>query len=208
MEINVIVPELHLWIEASCYDRKAAVVAAIQNLKTRHSIRMLEILEKNTNTGRNLHLVRHLRAITFSPKTKQLVELHIRSRGGSREVERYGITLAPEVRYRHSNMLCQITALSKDDPSSATDTFTKLVTTCRNRQYILETKVKGRRAGRLEWSNEASTCCVDMNANLPAFLNVEPLDFVVNIPDRIVYTIVVIAEDGHDTNRLLVAFFD
>ena len=205
LQINVVILDLRFRVEASGHDGKAVFIAAVQNLKTGLSICVLETLEKVAKKLSHIHLIRHLGTVSVLAKAQQLVKLYVGTGGWPGEVERHGVTVPSKVRHGHGNVFRQVLALPEDHPSSATDTLAKLVSTRRHGQHVRETKVKGRWAGRTEGSNESTTRRIDMDSNLPALLRVEFLELGVNVPDGIINAIVVIAEDGHHTNGLLVA---
>mmetsp|Transcript_24150 Transcript_24150/g.39299 ORF Transcript_24150/g.39299 Transcript_24150/m.39299 type:complete len:322 (-) Transcript_24150:807-1772(-) len=197
-----------LWIEASSHNWKTASIPTVQHLEPFFPTRMTQACKKMPQITCHAHLILHLANIPLLSKPEQLVELYVRATRGSAKIQRERVRRAAQVSHRCCDMRSQTFSVSEDNPAGSTDRFSKFVTRPRHRQDILQTKVKRTwgafPAHLLEWCNEASTCAIDVDTNLPTHFRIEQFNFLVNFPDGIIHSVVMITHDTNYSDGLLI----
>mmetsp|Transcript_100500 Transcript_100500/g.292952 ORF Transcript_100500/g.292952 Transcript_100500/m.292952 type:complete len:531 (-) Transcript_100500:117-1709(-) len=208
LQVNLIVAQRQLMSEHRRHHWKTQLLAALAHridngeeglacVPVRH---LHEALADELTDG---HLVCHLILVPAAAKSQELVELHVHTLGGPREVQRVGVGLATQVGHGDGHVLTEVLAPAPDDPAGAAAALAELVAAGGDGDHCGQAEVPGGHL-RLEGRREASRGRVHVDANLHALLLVELLQHGVNLPDWVVLASVVVAQDGHHADGVLV----
>mmetsp|Transcript_5387 Transcript_5387/g.11071 ORF Transcript_5387/g.11071 Transcript_5387/m.11071 type:complete len:353 (+) Transcript_5387:22-1080(+) len=193
---------LQVGVETGRKDGQAGFLVAIANFKERFPVH-LEVAHLIAKAIGHVQLALDFGSIPLLAQSQKLVRLHVRPRGRSGKVERHAIRHAAQIRDAHRNVLGQIVTVTKDEPPGTAHGFAKFVSARRHAQDVGQAKIKGGHVF-LKGCDKAPRRTVHVNAHLPPLFGIDFGHDLVQIPNGIVRTIVMIAQNAHHGNGLVV----
>mmetsp|Transcript_90748 Transcript_90748/g.282705 ORF Transcript_90748/g.282705 Transcript_90748/m.282705 type:complete len:406 (+) Transcript_90748:103-1320(+) len=206
LQVDLVVAQCQVGVEHRRHHRQAHLLLALAHRVEDDEDRLapaLDLREAVAEALGHAHLVRDLVGVAAAAEPQQLVELHVHALRGAGEVQRVGVRAASEVGDVDGHAVGEPLPLAPDDPAGATAGVPELVAARGNGEDVAEAEVPGREP-LLERGHEPPGRCVDVDTHAEALLAVQLREGLVDIPDGVVLSAVVVAHDADHADRLLV----